>query len=356
MNNNFINRIAKLQKNLTDNQAILLSSTSDVKYFTNFNFLVPEEREAFAFITKKSTNLIHTNFSPIDNFPFINYLKGSYPNQLANHIKKIIDEEKIVSILIDEETLFVAEFNALKATLKEIELKTLNLSTIENIRMIKEEFEIEKIKKACEISNKIISDVQRQLRVGITEMEVKKMVDSMLESYGADELAFPTIVAFGSHSALPHHQPSNQKLENNMPVLIDMGVKVAQYCSDITRSFWFGDKPSDKFLEIEQIVKSAYKSAFEKIDGTPIKARDIDQAARGFISGKGYGQNFTHTTGHSLGLSIHEQPSVSWSNTTEIIPNIIITIEPGIYILGEFGYRYENTVLITESGAEELTN
>lgn len=392
MNNTFNSRINKLQANIENNQSVLLSSASDVTYFTNFNFLLPEEREAFAFITKNSISLIYTSFSPIDNFSFINYLKGSYPNQLASHLEKIIIDEKINTILIDDETLFVAELSAIKDKIKDLSIKNYDLNLIRNLRNIKEPYEIENIKIACEVTAQVIEEIKSELKEGITEKEVKILIDRLLEKHGVDELAFPTIVAFGSNTALPHHQPSGKlkvepggkfssktndepgdepnsqviTLENNMPVLIDMGAKVAGYCADMTRTFWFGDQPSDKFLEIESIVKNAYSAALGVLkDGSDIEssdnankiiAKDVDGAARTIITNKGYANYFIHTTGHGLGLSIHEQPSLSWSNTTQILPNMTVTIEPGIYLKEEFGYRYENTVLVTKINSIELTN
>lgn len=375
MNNIFQNRIVKLQKEIGKNQSLLLTSFTDIAYFTNFNFLLPEEREAFVFITKNSASLIHTSFSPIGNYPFISYLKGSYPNQLASHIEKIIENEEIEEILIDPETLFVAELNAIKDQInyrakksaldkKFIDLKINNYdaSLIQNFRNTKEPIEIEQIRKACMATALVIDEIKNELFEGITEYETKIKIDRLLEKHGADDLAFPTIIAFGSNSALPHHQPSSKKLEKNEVVLIDMGAKIGGYCSDMTRTFWFGNEPSKKFQEIELIVRDAYQAAFEKLKNriivapTPLQAKDIDNAARTHISNKGYSDKFVHTTGHGLGLAIHEQPSISWSNMTEISPNMTITIEPGIYLENEFGYRYENTVLVTEDGAVELTN
>ncbi len=383
MNNIFKDRINKLQKQIENGQSILLSSSSDVAYFTNFNFLVPEEREALAFITKNSINLIYTSFSPIDNFSYINYFKGSFPNQLADHLEQIVKKEKINKILIDDETLFVAELNAIRDKLETIKINNFDINLVRNFRNIKEQVEIKKINKACAVTALVAKEIKNELCIGITELEVKKKISRLFESHGANELAFPTIVAFGTNSALPHHQPSNKKLENNMVVLIDMGAKISRYCSDITRTFWFGKNPSEKFLEIESIVHDAYQATFEKLKNrqinsqspkdensttskksqanlnskpSTIEAKDLDNTARVLISNKGYSKNFTHTTGHGLGLSIHEQPSISWSNPTQIFPNMTITIEPGIYLEGEFGYRYENTVLVTENGAVELTN
>lgn len=202
-----------------------------------------------------------------------------------------------------------------------------------------------------------MTDIIDELKEGITEIEVKKRISNLFELNNILDLAFPIIVAFGPNSALPHHQPGEKILQNNMTVLIDIGAKVSDYCADMTRTIWFGKQKSERFIEIESIVLQAYKEVINKMDDrkTSIKANDLDNAARTYIVSKGYGNQFIHTTGHGLGLSIHEPPSISWSNQTNIEPNMIITIEPGIYLNDEFGYRYENTVLVTKDGTKELT-
>lgn len=364
MNKKYLIRANKLQEKIKNNQSLLLSSFSNITYLTNFNFLIPEEREAFVFITKNSINLICTSFSPVDYFSHINYFEGIFPEQLANHLENITKKENIDVIQIDDETLFVSEFNAIKNKLIDIEIKIDTTNLVQNLRNIKEPTEIEKIKKACIITAKIMKNIKQELTEGMTELDVKKLLKNLFDKNGIDQLAFPTIVAFGTNSALPHHQPGNKILEANMPVLIDMGARISGYCADMTRTFWFGPHRSKKFTEIEDIVHSAYKIAYNKLkdrldDNNNIKdilAKNIDDAARSLITKQGYSENFIHTTGHGLGLSIHEQPSISWKNETKLKPNMTITIEPGIYLEGEFGYRYENTVLITNDGANELTN
>lgn len=389
--NTFQLRTQKLQKQISAGQLLLISSSSDITYLSDFEFLVPEEREAFLAVSKNSVNLIYSSFSPIDDYSFINYVPGTFSNQLAQNLQKIIENEKIKQFLIDKETLFVRELEEIKKLLPSLKIEELDSKILAGLRSTKEEGEVESIKQACQITAEVLRNVQSELKAGLSEVEVKKMIDKQFDSMGVEELAFPTIVAFGENSALPHHQPSEKKLEKEMVVLIDLGGKINGYCADMTRTFWFGEKPSKKFLEIEGIVREAYdavvgvvnanlKGSGRKSGGSgsggarsggaegggdedgaePGKnltttAKNLDNAARTLITNKGYGENFIHTTGHGLGLSIHEQPSLSWKNSTEIKPGMVITIEPGIYLEDEFGYRYENTVLVAPPGMEELT-
>jgi len=193
-------------------------------------------------------------------------------------------------------------------------------------------------------------------------------------------LAFPTIVAFGKNGAMPHYQPQNIKLKPETPILIDFGVNFENYYSDMSRTIWFGKQPSAKFLKAEKAVKKAHQQVLAKLTTanldlknkkTDLKnseenttksttkieltAKDLDQAARGEIAQRGFADQFIHTTGHGLGLEIHEPPSLSWQDHTPIKPNMVFTIEPGIYFPGEFGYRHEDTVLMTDQGVKILT-
>lgn len=379
--NTFQLRTQKLQKQISTGQLLLISSSSDIAYLSDFEFLVPEEREAFLAVSKNSVNLIYSSFSPIDDYSYINYVPGTFPNQLAENLVKIAKTERVDKLLIDKETLFVKELEEIKKLLPDLKIEELDPKILAGLRFTKEEKEVESIKQACQITAEVLKSVQSELRAGLSEIEVKKMIDKEFNSRGVEELAFPTIVAFGENSALPHHQPSEKKLEKEMVVLIDLGGKVNGYCADMTRTFWFGEKPSNKFLEIEGIVREAYQavagvvnvnlegsggksggaesggaeSGAEPGKNLIITAKNLDNAARTLITNEGYGENFIHTTGHGLGLSIHEQPSLSWKNSTEIKPGMVITIEPGIYLEDEFGYRYENTVLVAPPGLKELT-
>jgi Xaa-Pro aminopeptidase len=349
----FAQRINKLQKNIPTNTLLLLSNQRQIAYFSGFNFLVNSEREAFFVCSKTSAFLIYTSFSPTDNHEFITYLPGSYPSELRGNIENIVTKTKATNLLFDSNTLFVAEHAALQ------QISSLNVTAFTKnpafeLMIIKDTSEIEKISHACKISNQVLQNTISNLQVGMTEIEVADYIYQNFEQAGIKKLAFPTIVAFGQNSAKPHHQPTETKLEEDMAVLIDMGGKYLGYCSDMTRTIWFGSNPDTHFLEIETIIKNAYSNALSAIK-TDITAKQVDAAARVYISNQGYGDNFIHTTGHGLGLEIHEQPSISWQNSMKLVPNQTITIEPGIYLEGNFGYRHENTILTTKDGVKVLT-
>lgn len=350
-------RIKKLKNKLEPKTLYLFSNPSQIFYFTGFNFLVPNEREAFFICSDKTSALIYTSFSPIIKFDFINFLPGIYPEQFKINLKRIIQETSVNQLRFDANTLFVSELELIQE-IEGLKIQKMPPKIVSQLMKIKEPGEIELIRTACEITHEVYESALKKLKVGITELEFEHIIKTEFEKKGIQELAFPTIVAFGENSAKPHHQPGNKKLEENTVVLIDMGAKYHDYCADMTRTVWFGTSPSDQFKKIEKIVLEAYESAFNTTMGhvdKSVLAKDIDNAARSHISNQGFSENFTHTTGHGLGIDIHETPSLSWKNSDQIVQSMLITIEPGVYIDNNFGYRYENTILINSNGCEVLT-
>lgn len=360
---NYAQRIKRLQKSLAATDVYLISSPSEIQYYTGFSFLVPQEREAFFICTDTSANLIYSSFSPIQNFEFINYFPGTYSEQFKKHVETILTNTQLldsqVTLLYDPHTLFVIELQVLEELQKNhtnITLSAFRKNPIAVFMMKKDRQELALLKQAATITSEVFSEIKNEIKLGVSEAEVVRTIEEKITQRGAT-LAFPTIVAFGANAAAPHHQPSNKVLEQETAVLIDMGAKYHSYCSDMTRTFWFGSQPSKKFKEIESIVQSAYSAALDTITQRKqnVTGKQIDNAARTIITNNGFGDNFIHTTGHGLGLEIHEKPSLSWADNTTLEPQSVFTIEPGIYLEDELGYRHENTILLTKDSAEELT-
>jgi Xaa-Pro aminopeptidase len=356
---NYHSRIKKLQQKIKPGQIILLSNSTDVHYFTGFIHLVPSERESFCLITQDQCYLFHAGFSPYLEYKGINAIASCSLKRVTQKISELTQKQRLNSLLIDKANFSVAEYELL---LSQINLPTtaLDRKTIWEIRLFKDEQEIASLTNASQITAKVMQETIAMLKTGITEIEVKDIAENLLKTHGSQQPAFPTIVAFGKNTALPHHQPTTKKLTSETPVLIDLGATIDGYKGDMTRTIWLGQSPNPNFLEVQQIVKGAYQAAIDKIESLPqtgqlLLAKDLDQAARSYIDQKGYGDNFIHTTGHGLGLEIHENLSLNWKNKQEIKPPMVLTIEPGIYLKGEFGFRYENTILVTDDKGIELT-
>ncbi len=352
----FSTRISKLQSQLHDNDIFVVSNRFDIVYLTGFKTLTPDQREAFLLITKNKVYLLLSFFSVHRDIPGVKQIQITRNNNLGDVCKDI--RKKGQTIYIDEESLRLGEYNQLteKVSSKYIQKQRLNFVTL--YRMSKDKNEQKQIQQSCFIVSKALHTTIKKIQTGITEKEVLLLLEKEMREQGAEDIAFPTIVSFGQNTAFPHHQPTDRKLKNEEPIMIDCGCIYNNYCSDITRTMWFGTKPKKEFIKIKDTVRKAYnevKQYYKKIKKGILHACDLDDAARNTIQKAGYGKQFPHTTGHGVGLYIHEQPSLNSSNTQRIKPNMTFTIEPGIYIEGKFGYRYENTVLTKEDDIVELT-
>ena len=187
---------------------------------------------------------------------------------------------------------------------------------------------------------------------GMTERELKKFVEDRMSALGGEGAAFDTIVAFGKNAAVPHHETGDAQLIANQAVLIDTGAKVNGYCSDITRTAFFGE-PDDEFLKAYNAVLDANVKAEEEIY-VGLSGKAADKIVRDVLTARGYGEYFTHSLGHGVGLEIHESPYLS-PKSDEILDNgTVFTVEPGVYIDGRFGIRIEDTCIMENGRAKRL--
>jgi len=224
---------------------------------------------------------------------------------------------------------------------------------LSNQRAVKSADEIKKIRAACSLAKRTMDFGMSIARPGITEKELAAEIVCFMRKNGADREAFDTIAAFGSHTACPHHTPTDRKLKQDDIVYIDLGCAYEGYSSDLTRTF-FLDRIKKYGIKVHNIVKDAYQRAINAIK-PGVVCKDVDSAARDFIAKKGFSKNFIHSTGHGVGIDIHEGPNVSPKSVTVLKENMVLTVEPGIYIPGRFGVRIEDTVLVTKKGCEVLT-
>ncbi len=220
-------------------------------------------------------------------------------------------------------------------------------------RKIKTPEEIEKIRKAQEITDKAFSHILGFINEERTEIEVAAELEYFMRKSGAGGLAFETISVSGRNSSLPHGVPTESKLTKNSFLTMDYGAKYAGYCSDMTRTVVLG-KADEEMKRIYNTVLTAQSEAMKYIKAG-VKCSDADKVARDVITDAGYGEYFGHSLGHSLGLEIHELPALSPKSNDTLVAGNIVTVEPGIYIPGKYGVRIENMVLVTEDGCINLT-
>ena len=220
-------------------------------------------------------------------------------------------------------------------------------------RMTKTEEEINIIREAVKKTDNIFKKLLDYIPKAKNELDIRRMIINYIFEEGGTGESFPAIVASGKHSAIPHYETSTSPIEDNALLLIDMGMKYKGYCSDFTRTVFIGNVDKE-LVKIYNIVKEAHLEAINAVKAG-VSAKDIDLAARKVIEKYGYGDYFTHSTGHGVGIDIHEAPRISFQSDEIIEENTVFTIEPGIYIPEKGGVRLENIVVARKGGVEVLT-
>ena len=272
-----------------------------------------------------------------------------YSGRKYDLFREFFKSNSITELSYDPKSISLFEHEKLKEL---CELKAVS-GLIEDLRLIKDETEIRLMEESCALNHKVYELLQPKLVEGRTEAEISWDVEQLFRNNGATELSFPTIVGIGPNAALPHAIPGNDKLKDGDLVLIDMGGRMGDYCSDQTRTFWVGDKPSERFLKVKEQVQEAQMEAIKILrPGLPIQ--HAYHTARNVFEKYGVEKYFTHSLGHGIGLETHEQPSVSPVASGQLQPGMIITVEPGLYYPDWGGIRWEYMVLITEGGYKIL--
>lgn len=272
---------------------------------------------------------------------------------LSFSIAEILKKSKVNSIIVDSNNISASDFFLISERLKIQNIELIHkYGVLNSFRMVKTEKEIEYIKEACKIVSNVCDMVKSELKPGLTELDIHYRILELFAKNKVKE-SFKPIVAAGKNSANPHHISSNYKINENDIVMMDLGCIYKGYCSDLTRTYFLG-KINGKFRKIWDIVKEAQNAVLKDIrSGLPIAW--ADKTARDIISAAGYGDKFIHTTGHGIGLEIHEMPSLSKNAEGFFSNNYAVTVEPGIYIEGEFGVRIEDSIIVREQGCEILT-
>lgn len=227
-------------------------------------------------------------------------------------------------------------------------------SLVEGIRVVKTEEEIEKIRTSVLLNESVFQKVYSTIHPGKSELEIAMAIESLMRKMGAESPSFETIVAFGTNAAKPHAVPTERRLQKNEPVLVDMGLVLDGYCSDMTRTFVAG-KPDKVFTDRLRIVRKAQLEAM-KVLRAGVTCREVDRAARRVIRESGYGNYFGHALGHGVGIDVHEEPRLAYSSRKKLRSGMVVTIEPGIYLPEWGGIRLENMAVVRDNGCELLNS
>lgn len=323
----------------------LVTKIENIRYLTNFS-----GEEGFLLITRDSLNLIvdsrFTTQAKEEVFINVNVIEYKPPLEefLSSNFKieKLGLEDKIQYSLYET---FSNKFGKENISIfKDI---------VETIRVVKKEEEIEKIKKAEEISEKAFLKTIELIKEGIAEKDLEIELDYQMKIFGGEKNGFDTIILFGERAALPHGKPRDRKLHKGEAIIFDFGTIYKGYHSDCTRTVIFG-KVSDDFKKAFQVVLDAQNKAIENVK-EGIISKDLDKISRDYINNFGFGEYFGHGLGHGVGLEIHEKPFVNPRDETTLKENMVITIEPGIYIPDKFGIRIEDLVVVKKDSYLDLT-
>ncbi|MGA8296864.1 MAG: Xaa-Pro peptidase family protein [Acidimicrobiales bacterium] len=224
---------------------------------------------------------------------------------------------------------------------------------VEALRVVKDAGEIARIERACDIADIAFAQTKERMKSGITEAEFAAELDFEMRKRGAESVSFATIVGSGPNAALPHSQPSNRAIGEGELVVIDFGATFDGYHSDMTRTVCIGE-PEGVAAAVLDAVAASQRAGMLAVKAGVV-AGDVDRACRDSLAEAGYAEAFTHSTGHGVGLEVHEAPSVAHQSEDVLEKNTVITVEPGVYLPGETGARIEDTVVVTSSGCRPLT-
>lgn len=335
--------INKLPKNV---DGALIVSPESRRYFTGFN-----ASDGFLFITKSGSVFLTDS----------RYIEAAKNEIICCEVEeqkgKLVDYAKRFNckvLAVEADRLTVTQLKNLRKALHGIKLTTVGTDKIiDSFRAVKNEAEIENICKAQRIAEAAFDHILGFIKVGVTEKEVALELDHYMLSHGADGLSFETIAISGANTSKPHGVPTDKKIEHGDFVTMDYGAVVNGYHSDMTRTVAVG-AASDEQKKIYKIVFEA-QLAVLRVLKNGVKCSDADKAARDVITEAGYGEYFRHSTGHGVGIEIHEKPFISPKSTATLRSGNVVTDEPGIYIPGKFGVRIEDMALITENGCKNLT-
>lgn len=328
--------------------AMLISSVANVTYLSGFT-----GDDSLALVTPDSLKVV-------TDFRYVEQVEQECPGWEVVHRKKnlwtaaaaVLDECGVKRVGFESAHLSHRSSVKLATAADGVELVGLE-GKVERLRGIKDEEEVKAIEAAVACQEAAFAEIKAWVKPGMTEKQVACELEYRMRRHGADACAFQTTVAGGERSSLPHARATQRVVRQGDALLVDWGARRFFYNSDLTRMLHFGIVPVE-FEEIYDIVRQAQEEALAVIR-PGVKFSEVDGAARGFITDKGYGEQFGHSLGHGVGLEVHESPVVGKGNEERLQPGMVFTVEPGIYIPGWGGVRLEDMVLVTDRGVRILS-
>ncbi|WP_339250509.1 Xaa-Pro peptidase family protein [Sporosarcina sp. FSL W8-0480] len=343
-------KLSKLRESLKNNgiDALLVTNPYNRRYITGFTgsagvALISAEDAVFI------TDFRYTEQAAkqVQGFRIVKHEKT-----LIEEVAVQVKEMNVNTLGFEKDNLTFGMYETYNDKV-DAELKPVS-GLIEELRMVKTAEELEILKQAAKIADDAFAHICTFIKSGVTELEVSNELEMFMRKQGATSSSFDTIVASGERGALPHGVATDKVIESGDMVTLDFGAVYNGYISDITRTVAVGE-PSEKMKEIYEVTRVAQQLALEQIK-PGMTGIEADAVARDYIKSKGYGDAFGHSTGHGIGLEVHEGPGLSFRSETVLVPNMTVTVEPGIYLPGIGGVRIEDDIIITEEGNVRLTH
>jgi Xaa-Pro aminopeptidase len=354
------NRIARLRADMAAEgmEALLVLAAENRRYLSGFTGEDTQFDESAGALLVTDSQLVlatDTRYELQARNEAPQFRVVCYKESLAKELPRLASELDLRRLAFESVRMSCLQHRLMVEALKtagvSVELTGVE-NRVERLRIVKDEPEIDRIRRALAIAEKAFTDCLPQLRPGMTEKELAWQMEKAMREAGAESLSFPTIVAAGPNSALPHAIPGDRRIRAGEPLLFDWGARLDGYCSDISRTVVIGP-PDDTFERVFQVVLDAQRFAIDAIR-PGVSSREVDRIARDHIERSGFGGRFGHGLGHGTGLAIHEMPRLSPLKDTTLETGMVSTVEPGIYLPDWGGIRLENMVVVRDTGAEVL--
>lgn len=345
-----MNKLENLRKQMVGKniEALLINTQANVYYISGF---YAEAGVATILLTQKDAYLMSDGrFMTEAKDATQGFDVVRWKNDMFQDLGLLIDALQLHEVYVDDEAITYAQATTLMANTKAILKPAPKL--IEKMRAIKTKEELKIIQKACQIVDDSFEEILKYIRPGMSEAQVRNELEFQMRKRGAENCSFETIIASGVRGALPHGVASEKIIERGDMVTMDFGALYHHYCSDITRTIAIG-QPNEELIKIYQIVKDTQKVMAQHLKAGII-SHDLEKVGRDYIEQHGY--DLIHGPGHSFGLEIHESPFISSKSDEIFEENVVVTLEPGIYVPGLGGVRIEDDFLVTKDGCIQLTH
>lgn len=335
----------------TGREAALVTSETNIRYLTEF-----PNSEGTLFITRdKAYLLVDFRYGEAAQNNVTNAEVVVY-DKYYEALNELITRYSIRDLIIESESMTVADMKKLETKIEETGCRIMANDRLDKLisvqRIVKSKAELEKMRRAQQITEEALTELLNMVKPGVKESALAFELEFLMRKKGASGISFDLITITGANTSMPHGVPGDTEIKTGDFVTFDVGALYDGYHSDMTRTYAVGEV-SDEQREVYDTVLKAQLTALAKVKAG-VKAYDIDRTARSVITRAGYGDYFRHSTGHGVGLDIHEQPFVSSRGETLLSEGMVITVEPGIYLPGKFGVRIEDMVVVTKDGCDNM--